>query len=244
MSVQDKVERVLREIHILISKSEPYGDSPDKVIISKTQALELLNQLTYCMADMMEEYEATARSRDKKERDAKRKGEDIIRNANHAAEDIYAASVLYSDEALRRIQSIIQDAGDEMERVFRNVKDEMNERQKVVRENQSELKASLAELKDTEKYLRMMEDRNRELQKSKDKKNNRKEKTVLEIPSFPTSKPEIKINPEYFEKTGRPMEVLQEEEAQPKTVQSPEIKVNLDAEYFRWRQQQQKRKAD
>lgn len=235
MSVQDKVEQVLREMHILISKSKPYEDSPDEVIVSKTETRELLNQLTSCMAEMMEEYEATARSRDKKERDARRRGEDIIRNANHAAEDIYAASVLYSDEALRRIQNIIQDAGEEMERVFHTVREEMNARQKVVRENQLELKASLAELKDTEKYMRMMEERNRELQKSREKKSDSKKKTITEMPSFSSVKPEIRVNPEYFEKTGKPME-LPEEDVKPKAV--PDIKVNLDAEYFRWRQKQ------
>ena len=33
MSPQDKVERVLKEIHVAFSKSETYNGHPDKVII-------------------------------------------------------------------------------------------------------------------------------------------------------------------------------------------------------------------
>ena len=59
--------------------------------------------------------------------------------------------------------------------------------------------------------------------------------------AFKVVKPEIKINPEYFEKAGIPMEEALppeagEEEPEPKQV-IPEIKVNLDAEYFRWKEE-------
>lgn len=240
MSVQDNVERILREFHILISKGEPYENSSDQVIVSKEKALELLNQLAYSMSDMLEEYEATARSRDKKERDAKRRREEILRNANHAAEDVYAASVLYSDEALGRIQNIMQDANDEMEKLFSVVRKEMRQRQQIVRENQLELKSTLEDLKDTDKYRKIIEERNKEMQKKKDKK-------PAQTKAFPAGKPEIKVNPEYFEKIGRPVEVPKEELAEepgPKALQEMEIKVNLDAEYFRWKQQQKKQEDE
>lgn len=246
MSVQDKVERVLREFHVLISKSEPYQQDSQKVIVDKKDVLELLDQLKYCMSEMMEEYEITSSSRDRGEREARKKSDAIVRDAEHMAEDIYAASVLYSDEALIRIQKIIQEANDDMEKVFGTVKEEMKARQKIVRENQLELKSSLENLKDTDKYRNLIEERNKQLQKEKQKKEEHK-MTSVAAPLFPAGKPEIKINPEYFEKTGRPMEVPSEEPAtQPeqKAAQEMEIKVNLDAEYFRWRQKQRKKKAD
>lgn len=246
MSVQDKVERVLREFHVLISKSEPYSQDSQKVIVDKKDALELLEQLKYCMSEMMEEYEITSNSRDRGEREARKKSDAIVRDAEHMAEDIYAASVLYSDEALTRIQKIIQDANDEMEQVFGTVKNEMKARQKIVRENQLELKSSLENLKDTNKYRKLIEERNKQLQKEKEKKDEHKTTSVA-APLFPAGKPEIKVNPEYFEKTGRTMEVASEEptvQPEQKAAQEMEIKVNLDAEYFRWRQKQHKKKAD
>ncbi len=247
MSVQDKVERVLREIHILISKSEPYPQDPQKVMVDKQKAVALLNQLKVCMSEMMEAYEITSSSRDKGEREARRRGEDIIRDANHTAEDIYAASVMYSNEALTRIQNIIEEASSELDGVFHNMKKEMKERQKLVREHQLELKSSLEDLKDTDKYRKLIEDRNKELQRNKEQKNEKKVKNpATEITTFTAGKPEIKVNPAYFEKTGKEMEVpLEEPQMHPelKAAQEMEIKVNLDAEYFRWRQEQ-KKKAD
>ena len=35
MSANDKTEKVLRELHILLSKSEPYKKEPTKVIVDK-----------------------------------------------------------------------------------------------------------------------------------------------------------------------------------------------------------------
>ena len=62
MSVQDKVERVLREFYVLYSRSEPYDKNVEQVIVNKKEALALLEQLKSCMNEMMEEYEMTSNS--------------------------------------------------------------------------------------------------------------------------------------------------------------------------------------
>ena len=147
MSVQDKVERVLREFYVLYSRSEPYDKNAERVIVNKKEALALLEQLKSCMNEMMEEYEMTSNSRERGEREARRRRDDIIWDANHKAEDIYAASVLYSNEALGHIQTIIQNATDEMEKMFHTAKKEMMKQQQTVRDNQLELKSSLEDLK-------------------------------------------------------------------------------------------------
>ena len=49
MSVQDKVERVLREFYVLYSRSEPYDKNAERVIVNKKEALALLEQLKSCM---------------------------------------------------------------------------------------------------------------------------------------------------------------------------------------------------
>ena len=45
MGTQDNIEKVLRSLHVLLSKSEPYGREPSKVIVDKQQMLDLLSQL-------------------------------------------------------------------------------------------------------------------------------------------------------------------------------------------------------
>lgn len=72
MSVQDKVERVLREFYVLYSRSEPYDKNVEQVIVNKKEALALLEQLKSCMNEMMEEYEMTSNSRERGEREAEK----------------------------------------------------------------------------------------------------------------------------------------------------------------------------
>ena len=55
---------------------------------------------------------------------------------------------------------------------------------------------------------------------------------------YASVKPEIKINEEYFEKNGIPLETEEPEEEPEKNTgeTGAEIKVNLDAEYFKWKE--------
>ena len=110
MGAQDNTEKLLRSLHVLLSKSEPYPKEPSKVIIDKQQVIDLLAELNTCIYQIMDEYELTIRSRDKAERDFHKKGDQIIWDASRKAEDIYAASVMYMDETLNRMQDIMQEA--------------------------------------------------------------------------------------------------------------------------------------
>ena len=109
MSTQDKLERVLRDIHVLISRSELYDNTGEKIIVEKKKMFEYLNHLNDCIYEMMDEYEVTQQSRDKAEREVRKKGDAMIFKASRNAEDVYAAAVLYTDDALQRVQHIMQD---------------------------------------------------------------------------------------------------------------------------------------
>lgn len=251
MSTQDNLEKILRKMHVLISKGEPAGQSKDKVIVSKQELLGLLKDLNICVYNIMDEYEMTQQSHDEAERKSRRKGEKIVKDAGKMAEDVYAASVMYTNEALNHIQSIIQDASDSIDEVFSRMKYELNERKDTVRENQLELEGQLHDLADTKKYLQIIEERNKELEKERRSVKTWKTKVKKEL-AYP--EPEIKINKEYFIQNGIPLEmeeepeveqevkVTAEEVVQPK--EAPEIKVNLDAEYFKWKQEQKRKGED
>lgn len=100
MSTQDKLERVLRDIHVLISRSELYDNTGEKIIVEKKKMFEYLNHLNACIYEMMDEYEVTQQSRDKAEREARKKGDAMIFKASRNAEDVYAAAVLYTDSPI------------------------------------------------------------------------------------------------------------------------------------------------
>ena len=108
MSSQDKLEKVLRDIHVLISRSEVY--ETDRIIVNKQDMFGLIDRLNASIYEIMEEYELTKQSRDKAEREHRKQGDKIIWDASRKAEDIYAASVMYMYEALNGIQEIMRQA--------------------------------------------------------------------------------------------------------------------------------------
>ena len=167
MGAQDNTEKVLRSLHVLLSKSEPYPKEPSKVIIDKQQVIDLLAELNTCIYQIMDEYELTIRSRDKAERDFHKKGDQIIWDASRKAEDIYAASVMYMDETLNRMQDIMQEADKKVGAIYQEIKEQMEKEEQELRTNKSELKGQLQDLVDTEKYLKIIEERNREIEKEK-----------------------------------------------------------------------------
>lgn len=239
MSAQDKTEQVLRDIHLMFANSEEYRADPSKVIVEKKKIIELLKRLNACIYELMDEYEMTQRGRDKAERDAKKSVEAIVKDANHKAEDVYAASVIYTDEALHRVQDIMQGTMDSLKDIFDKMNEELAEEKRNVSRNQSELKGHLQDLVDTDKYLKLIEDTNRQIER--EKRGGRKE---IDPPAYTAqaAKPQIKMNPEYFERAGIPMaqEEFAADDTPPwqdaKISAAPEVTVNLDAEYFRWKQ--------
>ena len=200
MSVQDNTEQVLRKIHILLSQSEVYDEATGTVIVEKQELLGLLQELNLCMYGMMEEYELTQQGKDKVERDTRKVGEAIIRDARHTAEDVYAASVMYTDEALRRAMDIVDETMESLRDSFRRMEKDLQSKKDAIAGNKLELKSQLQDLKDTDKYLQLIEERNKQIEKEKN------EEQEAEVSPTAHIKPEIKINKDYFERNGIPIE--------------------------------------
>lgn len=245
MNVQDKLERILREMHIMVSRGPTLENDSDFVLIHKKDMQRLLGGISQAVSEMMEQYEITEQSRNRAELEAEKHRMEIIRNANRQAEDIYAASVMYTDDALGRIQDIIEEAEKSAKEILHTLNRSMEEERRLIRTNQLELKTQLEDMKDTAKYIKLIEERNREIAKAKNKKTNdekerRYQRTEDKDEDFVPITPEIKINEEYFEKAGLTPEGLpkdMEEEtgaeetgAEETAYEKPVIKIN--EEYF------------
>ncbi len=232
MSAKDNTEKVLRDIHVLFSKAEPYEGSAINVVVNKNDVMELLKELNGCMYEMMDEYELTAQSRAKAERELKKEGDDIVFDSTRKAEDIYAASVMYTDNALNEIQDIMNSSLERMDKIYEETKERLEGEVRTVKKNQSDLKAELADLIDTQKYLHLIEDENRRLAKEKEKG---KFDPSLEEKIYANVQPEIVVNEDYFRAQGlnpdgTPLDTSIEEE----TLAS--MSDDLDAEYFGWKE--------
>lgn len=205
MNIQDQLERILRELLITVSRAPVSQENAGYVLVSKREMQRQLGSLRDVVAMMMEQYEVTEQSRLHAELEVEKQRTEIIRSANHQAEDIYAASVIYTDDALGRIQDIIDEAEKSTKKILNRIGREMEEERRRIRSNQVELMTQLEDMNDTAKYLRLIEERNKELAKAKEKKQEKKQRYEREAqkePAVAAVTPEIKINEEYFEKAG------------------------------------------
>ncbi len=241
MSPQDKVERVLKEIHVMFSKSETYDSHPDKIVVDRRQFLGLLDQLNQGIFEMMDRYEQTRASREQAEREFRNKGKAMMEDASEKADDIYASSVLYTADMLGRVQDLIDQANDSMTDVFRVFKRELREQKNLVKSHELELESQLHDLSDTKTYEQMLEDVRRRqrlkhnqeaLQRAQEKEEMRSKEHMY----TPAVSADIKINEAYFEKAGISPEDAKAgyvPEPDGLKIEKPDIKINLEAEYFK-----------
>lgn len=133
---------------------------------------------------------------------------------------------MYMDETLNRMQDIMQEADKKVGAIYQEIKEQMEKEEQELRTNKSELKGQLQDLVDTEKYLKIIEERNREIEKEKMEgrpeyeQEKREEKAI-----YANRQTDIKINQEYLDKLGlsvpeEPVEDLAEEPVE-KPVEKP-----------------------
>ncbi len=196
MGAKDDTEKVLRDIHVLFSKAQPYQNSKVNVVINKEEAMELLKKLSLSMNDMMEEYEMTKASREKAARKQKKEADEKEALAKSRAEDVYAASIIYMDQTLSRIRDIISDANERMDALAEETKRSFDQETRKIKENQSELQGQLQDFIDTDKYLHLIEDENRRLAKEKESH----EAEMAGDTAVPLSEvmSEIRVNPQFI----------------------------------------------
>ena len=211
MSANDTLEKVLRDMHVLISKSEVY--SGDSIIVSKTEIFELLDRLNSGVYEIMDEYELTKQSRDRAEREFKKRGDKILFDSERKAEDVYAAAVMYTDEALTHLLSMMDESMQQIEEVQNHMLSELADKKRQIHDNQMELKSQLQDLVDTGKYLQLIEERNKEIKQEQEIYKTRfgGQKGAPEE-QFANVKTEIKINKQYFKEHGLAVDDDEEEE--------------------------------
>ena len=202
MSLQDKMEQILKNIHLLFSGSKPYDEDGEWIIVKKESVFEQLEQLNLAVYEMMDMYEMTNQKHQLAQRRCEKRGEEIIQKASRHADDIYAASIMYTDDAINRICHIMEDANDSVRKIFRGLNNEMEQERERVRRNQLELTSQLQDFADTNKYIKMIEEINKKLERERlEEAKAQKEKRIQnEGKSYPSVQPEIRVNEAYLER--------------------------------------------
>jgi len=243
MSTQDKIERILKRIHMVLSAGKVDSENPDKVIIDKKEMLSILEKLNIAIYEIMDQYEATAQAREMAERRSEKKSQEFLNRVSGQADDVYAASLMYTDDALSRVYKLMADAMASTRTIWDNFQQELEVQQEKVKEDKQELQSQLQEFKDSQKYLKIIESCNKEREKQAQEPKEEKKIQNQEKHYTMNVKPEIKVNTSYLQRKGITEEKTKvspagslEEETKP--FAKPEIKVDLDAEYFKWQEEE------
>lgn len=152
----DRVEEILKEIHVMFAKCETYHNSPDHVIVSKPDMFALLEELSEAIYGVLDQYEGTARSRERARLEMDKQASEIVAKAKLDSDDVHAATLLYTDTMLDDIKAVL-------EKTKQNVKHEMIEmladieaQEELLDQNKQSVKAGLTELHDSEMYLEVL----------------------------------------------------------------------------------------
>lgn len=166
----EDLEQILRRIHILFSKCETYGkESDDKIIVPKKEVFRLLEKLNYAVVHLMDEYEGTQESRERGIKNFYEEGEKIKADAQSGADDVYAASLIYTDNMLEELNDVLASAKEELWEQYARMAQRLDRQAKVLSEDQEEIQQQLGAMAQGGKYLKLIERENERLKREQER---------------------------------------------------------------------------
>ncbi len=156
--MSDKLEQVMKKIHIYVANCKESSYSSEDIIVSRKRLLGFLEELNYAVYEVMEEYEATTAARERGQAAAERMAVDIKDDAMKRAEEIYASSLLYTQDAIADMQNALeytyQKTKTEYESLLANYEDKMH----YLQDNSQEITSQLESMADSKIYLHLIEE--------------------------------------------------------------------------------------
>lgn len=202
-----RVEEICKQIHILFAKGETYQNSPDLVILSKSELFALLQELNEAMYEVLDQYEATTRSKEMAMLETEREASEIIAKAKVGAEDVQAVSLSYADTMLDEISTLIENTKQSIRTQYLEFLAAMDDKQESLKDNRSQIKGQLSELHDSEVYEKLLDDiRNGRTKAEEDEASSRKTNKEAEKKDPSDEFPPAPKAPEPIIRVNRPGE--------------------------------------
>lgn len=154
----DNLEQVMKKIHIYIANSKESAYSSEDVIISKKRMFALLEELNYAVYEVMEQYEATASARDRGLAAAERMATDIKEDAMKRAEDVYASSLLYTQEAIADMRNALEYTYQKTKTEYQALIIDYEDKIEYLEENARQITAQLSAMSEAKTYLHLIEE--------------------------------------------------------------------------------------
>ena len=248
----ESVEEILREIHVTFAKCPVYDNSPDLIVVSKQEMFELFEKLNEALGEELEKYEATTLSRERARIEMEREKAALIASAKQSADDVHAASLLYTDNMIESIDRILDSAKSKVKHDMLEAIAAMEDISEILIKNRDGVKTELSQMHDNETYLELIE----KLRKRAEEKR-RLGEDAPEEDIFPDDKPaaaklDIRVNKpgensgvtlttRRTHKSGKKKPAGQQaapaehEEGMPYSAEE----FDLDKEYFDWQEEQE-----
>ncbi|MBR5180074.1 MAG: hypothetical protein IKW90_14955 [Lachnospiraceae bacterium] len=153
-----RVEEICKQIHILFAKGEAYQNSPDLVILSKTEMFALLQELNEAMYEVLDQYEATTRAKEMARLETEREASEIIAKAKIGAEDVQAVSLAYTDTMLDEMSMMIDNTTQFIRNQYLEFLAAMDEKQEGLKADRTQIQEKLRRLHDSDNYLKLLEE--------------------------------------------------------------------------------------
>ena len=265
--MQEKLEQIMRQIYLMLSNCEESAYSSEDLIVPKKRIFQLLEELNYTVYDLMEQYEGTVTSRERALAEHERRMAQIKEEAKGRAEDTYAASLLYAREMFmdmrKTTEQLCQNLRKEYNEALRNYEESL----RFLQENEESTVAQMNLMMDSKKYLRLIEQQNKEKEKNQsltEEEKKRQEELRAEQAELAAAEAATELNqklsapivvqvneqpkvPEGFgkkqskKKKYAPSQSLEETTVDGEGVVEPVLPSSeeLDGEYFDWKDEQE-----
>lgn len=264
--MQEKLEQVMRQIYLMLSNCEESAYSSEDLIVPKKRIFSLLEELNYVVYDLMEQYEGTVTSRERALAEHERKMAGIKEEAKGRAEDTYAASLLCAKEMFMDMRHTTERLCKDLRKEYDQVLKGYEEKLRFIQENEEGLVAQMNLMIDSKKYLRLIEQQNKEKEKQQnltEEEKKKQEAVLAEQAELAAAEANSELNqklsapivvqvneqpriPEGFgkkqskKKKYTPSQALEETVVEGEGVVAPPLPSaeELDSEYFDWKNEQ------
>ena len=154
----DRIEEIMRKLHIYLENCKESQYSSEDVIVSKKRIYEFLNELNEAVFDVCECYEATKEAKAKALNAVEQEAAGIKQESMERAEHVYAASLLYTENAINSMKNSLEYSYLKVRREYENLINNYNEKINELETNQKALVDELNGMSDNQTYLRIIED--------------------------------------------------------------------------------------
>ncbi len=151
----EKIEEALKTLHLFLNACDKYGTT-DQLIVEKKEIFQLLEKLNLAIYDSMDDMKMTQHQQEEGEKAAQRQADELIEHAAYNAEEVYAASLIYTDDALDKLKEIIEKNNEIIQEEYQSMVKQMEERMSAIDYNQSELRKQLMDMYQNDFYIKLL----------------------------------------------------------------------------------------